>query len=466
MQNKSVLFIEPMGNRANVFDNYMKLPLLGSLILGTILHDKGYPVKILNENLLDKRIDPFEINADIFCITALTLSANRAKMLAKQIRQIYPHSKILVGGIHASLLPEEFTDFADHVVTGEAEANIVDIVEGAYTEKIIKGKPIPDMNDLPLVNYGLMENGEKMGYIPIMTSRGCPFDCNFCTVTRIFGRKYRAQKTARVIAEIENALKYFKARDIFFYDDNLTANRRRADELFECMTRKSLPVSWSAQVRSDIGKHPELIGKMRSAGCNRMFIGFESINEEILKAFKKSQTRSDIERAIAAIHAHGINIHGMFILGEDNDTLDNIAGTVEFAVQKEIDTVQFMVLTPFPGTVVYEQLKKENRIYHDNWDHYDGMFIVFRPGSMNPLKLQLACVSAYRRFYSLRRTFMDTVAFLYNICLDALVLNFSRLFRYDLHTILVKIGARFIVSRWLKVNKGYLKYLEQAENAV
>ena len=121
MSPKRVIFIEPSANKTNVFDSYMRLPLMGSLYLGTILHERGYDVRILNESIMGREIDPFEIPSDVFCLTALTGSASRAKYLAAYLKRIYPAARVLVGGIHASLLPEEFTDVADHVVVGEAE---------------------------------------------------------------------------------------------------------------------------------------------------------------------------------------------------------------------------------------------------------------------------------------------------------------------------------------------------------
>ncbi|MFP4520651.1 MAG: B12-binding domain-containing radical SAM protein [Fibrobacterota bacterium] len=463
MKNKNIVFIEPLGDSANVFDNYMKLPLMGPFYLGTILHNNGYDVRILNENVLGRRIDPFEIDADIFCITSLTVSANRAKLLARQLRQLYPSSKILIGGIHASLLSDEFLEVADHVISGEAEEIILDLVEGKITDKLVYGNHIKNLDSLPLINYGLLENIENMDYIPIMTSRGCPFDCNFCTVTKIFGKKFRTQSPDRIIGEIKNALKHFKTRNVFFYDDNLTANRRRAEELYDKLLEEDVPVTWSAQVRADLAKKPELLKKMRDAGCSRVFIGFESIEEETLKAYKKSQTISDIENAIRRFHEYGINIHGMFMFGEDNDTLDTINRTLEFAVKHEIDTLQFMILTPFPGTQVYDMLVEQKRLYHKNWDYYNGMYIVFRPKNMNPLKLQRAVIKAYKKFYSFRRTMSDSLRIGLNIFLDALVFNFSRVFQYDFNTILVRFGAKMIVGKYGEINHHYLEFLDHVE---
>jgi radical SAM superfamily enzyme YgiQ (UPF0313 family) len=203
MAKKSVVFIEPSGAEANVFEDYMKLPLTGTLYLGTILHNAGYDVRIFNESVLPEHIDPFAIQADVYCISSLTTSVNRAKALASQFRRIYPKSRIIVGGIHASLLPADFVDIADCVVQGEAEKNIVDIVEGASGEKIVQGQAFDDIEDLPLINYRLIQGFESMDIIPILTSRGCPFDSNFCTVTKIFGKRFRMQSPQRIVTEVK-----------------------------------------------------------------------------------------------------------------------------------------------------------------------------------------------------------------------------------------------------------------------
>jgi len=298
MQKVKISFIEPLGNEANVFDNYMKLPLMGSLYLATILHNNGYDVEILNENLLKRKISPFEINADIVAISSLTINSERSKYLAKEIKKLNPDTKIIIGGIHPSLLPDEFINSADIIVTGEAENIIIDIVNGNIQDKIVNGGKIENLDELPLINYSLLKNSKNMNIFPVMTSRGCPFDCNFCTVTKIFGKKFRTQSVPRIIAEIKNALEYFNTRDIFFYDDNLTADRKRINELMDFLINEKLNITWTAQVRSDIAKEPELLAKMFKSGCERVYIGFESINDEVLRSYHKNQTRNDIENAI------------------------------------------------------------------------------------------------------------------------------------------------------------------------
>lgn len=460
---KSVVFIEPTGQMSNVFENYMRLPLLGSLYLGTILHDQGYDVRVINENISGREVDPFEVQADVFCLTALTVSASRAKLLAAQLRTIYPDCKILVGGIHASLLPEEFTDIADHVVVGEAEGIIVDLVEGRIEEKVVRGSKVERLEDLPLINYGLLDHFETMNIVPVMTSRGCPFDCSFCTVTQVFGRKFRNLSPERVVAEMENAMSYVPGRNFFFYDDNFTANHRRIDTICDLLLEKNLDITWAAQVRCDLAKNPDLVKKMAQAGCRWVYIGFESIDDETLKALHKSQTQADIVRAIDVFHRFSINIHGMFMFGEDHDRLETIDRTVEFATSQDIDTVQLMILTPFPGTRCYDDLVAENRLLHKNWDYYNAMFIVFRPAHMSPESLQMETYRAYRKFYSVRRTLSDLLSTGVNVLLDALVWNLRTANTYRLDNIFMRAGATAIISKCSDSYTAYLTYLKNVQ---
>lgn len=463
MNKKSIIFIEPTGNRTNVFDKAMGLPLMGSLYLGTILHNNGYNVKILNENLLSKDVDPYEINADIYCITALTLSASRAKLLAAQLKRIHKRSMVIIGGIHASLIPEEFTDVADYVVVGEAEEIILDVIEGKYKEKIIYGTKTIDLDKLPLINYKLLECVEKMDPIPIMTSRGCPFDCNFCTVTKIFGRKFRMQSPTKIISEIENVKNYSKCNYFFFYDDNFTANRKRISELCDLLIEKKYQINFGAQVRSDLAKDPELLEKMVKAGLRRVYVGFESIDDNVLKALNKSQSRSDIELSISTFRRFGVRIHGMFIFGEDHDIVQSIYDTTKFATENGIDTVQFMILTPFPGTECFERFEKEDRLFHKDWDYYNGMFAVFQPQNISPVKLTYETYKAYKKFYSLKKVFLDSLYLIFNIFIDALVWNLERINYYNPDSILIRGIANIIVSKYSKIYSSYIKYLGNLE---
>ena len=342
----------------------------------------------------------------------------------------------------------------------------MDLVEERIDEKVVVGKKVDDLESLPPINYSLLDNFETMNLVPVMTSRGCPFDCNFCTVTKIFGRKFRSLSAERVVAEVENVLGYVRSRTFFFYDDNFAANHRRVETICDLLTEKKLGINWAAQVRCDLAKNPGLVEKMANAGCRWVDVGFESIEDETLEALHKSQTQADIIRAIQTFHRFGINIHGMFMFGADSDAPETIDRTVEFAKKHGIDTVQFMVLTPFPGTRCYADLVAENRLLHKNWDYFNAMYAVFRPASMSPVKLQTETYRAYRRFYSLRRTVSDALSMICNVLLDALVWNFSRANSYRLDTLFTRVGATTIIGKCSKTYETYLSFLRNADREI
>jgi radical SAM superfamily enzyme YgiQ (UPF0313 family) len=265
--------------------------------------------------------------------------------------------------------------------------------------------------------------------------------------------------------EIRHALTFFRTRTVFFYDDNFTANRERIRDLTGRMLQEGLDIDWVTQVRSDVARDGALLKDMARAGCMFFFIGFESINDETLKAMNKSQKREDIENAIHVIRECGIHIHGMFIFGDDHDTPETLQATVDFAIQQHIDTVQFMILTPFPGTVYYDDIMAKDRLIHRRWDYYNAMYTVFRPASMSPLRLQQETIKAYERFYSLRRLSIDALRLFIDITVDALTWNFSRAFSYWFDTIFLKAGARFLVGRYSRTFHSYLEFLRRIEES-
>jgi radical SAM superfamily enzyme YgiQ (UPF0313 family) len=323
--------------------------------------------------------------------------------------------------------------------------------------------PVEDLDTLPLVNYRLLEGCENLRIVPIMTSRGCPFQCSFCSVTKVFGRKYRMQSPQRILEEIESILRTFRNKGFFFYDDNLTADKKRISELCDLLDARGYRIRWTAQVRADLAKDPALVAKMARAGLRWVYIGFESINDETLKELKKSQTRADIEKSIRTFHEHGVNIHGMFMFGDDHDTEESISQTVQFAIGNGIDTVQFMLLTPLPGTEHYFKIEREQRLLHKDWDYYNGMFVVFRPKNMSPSKLTHETIKAYRKFYSSGRSILDGLSMISTIFMDALVWNWGNAGQYDLDIIFKRGGAKLIVDRQTEVSSHYLAYLDTLE---
>jgi len=256
-----------------------------------------------------------------------------------------------------------------------------------------------DLDALPFPDLTLLVGNERLTTIPIMTSWGCPFACNFCSVTAMFGRKYRFRSAESVIAE----LKEKRPKRVFFYDDNMAADRKRLKRLLRMMIDEDLVIPWSSQVRTDVTRDPELLDLMRRSGCEMVYLGLESVSQETLDGFEKAQTVEDIELAIKRLHEHGIRSHGMFVLGADTDSVQTVRDTVKFAMKNHIDTVMLNILTPLPGTPQYDDLDASGRIFEKRWELYDAHHVVFEPAQMTPYELQVEVLRAYMRFYSLRQ---------------------------------------------------------------
>jgi len=285
-------------------------------------------------------------------------------------------------------------------VVGEAEEVIVGKVDGSIKDAIVYGKPIKALDSLPYPDFSLIKGYPEGPFImPISTSRGCPFDCTFCSVTKIFGRKFRFRSAENVMGELSSR----NAGSFFFCDDNFAAYPQRSRKLTELMVKNRIR-NWSCQVRCDVAKNDELLDLMARAGCSVVCVGFESVNHKTLQAYQKDQTVDDIIDAIRSFHRRKIKIHGMFVLGSDDDDENTIRETLKFAIEQNIDTIQMSVLTPFPGTKVHEELQAQKRIFSRDWSLYDGQHVVFRPRLLSAQQLQMNVMSAYTKFYSLSKS--------------------------------------------------------------
>ncbi len=453
---KKVLFVEPKAVEANVFAKFMNLPLMGPLYLGTLIKKAGFDVKIVNENLLGRKLTMNELEGDFLLLTSLTSTSERAYELARQFKQKNPSSTVIMGGIHATFLTEETGKYVDYVVTGEGEDVIVDLLKNGSDQRVINGKLLRKLDNLPIPDFNLLVNSDRMDITPIMTSRGCPYDCNFCSVTKMFGKGYRTIPIDMVIEE----LRQVKTNFVFFYDDNFTANINRTHELMMRIEKEKFKFDWSAQVRTDITRYPDLVKDMRKAGCDTVYIGFESVSNATLNSLSKHQTIDDIQRAIDVFHGNGIRIHGMFMFGGDEDDKSIFKETVKFSVKNKIDTIQYMILTPLPGTETYQKIESEGRLLHKMWHYYDGLHAVFQPKNMSPYELQQGMLDSFEEFYSYTRILNEAL----NVVYDKTVGKAVRVINYKPYissTLVIKFVGNHIIKRWLKLNKDYMAYLSQ-----
>jgi radical SAM superfamily enzyme YgiQ (UPF0313 family) len=301
---------------------------------------------------------------------------------------------------------------------------------------------IPNLDVNPIPDYTLIQGWKPGGVISVATSRGCPFSCTFCSVPGMYGHAFRTHSIERVLEEL--ALHKGNLYT-FFADDIFTANKKRVKELLRGMIQRDLTPHWGAQVRTETVDDPELLQLMRDANCFNVYVGFESINPRTLKLFQKKQDLAKIERSIERFHAHGIGIHGMFVVGSDEDDVETIKATAEFALKHDIDSIQFMILTPIPGSPDWETLYHHGDKYviDRNWSLYDGHHVVHQPRRMSPYELQMAAITAMGRFYG-----WGGIA--------------RRLLKRDVYYATIRYWGKKMIREWWKdeENRAYVAWLK------
>ncbi len=448
---KNIVFIEPRSPGYHIFSRY-GLPRLGTLILGTILEGQGYMVRVFVED-----VEPIDFNkvldADLVGISTITSTAPRAYEIARQVQK--RGIPVVMGGPHVTFMTEEALEYCDYVFRGEAEKSILDFVTALEAGEGIGDIPglsfrIGDkifhnnkaivcshLDELPFPDFSLIRT--KLNKIrPVMTSRGCPYNCSFCSVTPMFGHKYRFNSKEHVLREIRAAP---KDDMIFFYDDHFVANPEHTKELLQMMIDEKITPKWTAQVRADSAKDDELLDLMKRSGCVYVYIGMESVNPETLKDYRKGVTAEDIEFAIHRFHDAGIRVHGMFVFGADTDNVESLRATVNFAKKNRIDTVQFMVLTPLPGTEYYKKLDEEGRILTKDWSMYDAHHVVFEPKQMTPLELQIETMKGHSNFYS--------------------VWEIAKVFmRMDFYAVFIKFYSNRLARKFAARNRQYMQWVK------
>lgn len=430
-----IRLIEPKPAGLNVFDQAL-LPRLGLPLLGRLLTDRGHDVRIYVEMLAPIDWDDVA-EADLVGLSATTSTVSVAYDMADRARDL--GIPTVIGGPHVTFLPDEGLEHCDFVVRREGQVTMLELVDAlergsgladiaglSYHDDLGQSVHNPDRSpctqeefeSLPAPALDLIVGHEHMTNIPIMTQWGCPYNCDFCSVIHMFGRRVRARAIGDVLEELET---YRGRGRVFFYDDNFVVDRRRTKALLHEMIERDLTPQWSAQMRAEaVYKDKrtreldrELLGLMRDSGCKMVYCGFESVNEATLEAYNKRQNVQDVRDSIRAFHEYGIHVHGMFVFGADTDDAGIFERTVDFALGRGIDTVQFLILTPAPGTPFYERMKAQDRLLTDDWSLYDGHHCVFQPERMSPYELQMGAYRAMARFYSapqaLRMLFSNVV---------------------------------------------------------
>ncbi|MCI1821907.1 MAG: B12-binding domain-containing radical SAM protein [Megasphaera sp.] len=374
--------------------------ITGPLILGRILKEKGYNVEVYEELNHDVNYSLCCADADIIGIYTMTSCALRAYELADFFRR--QRKRVIIGGIHASSCPEEAICHADQVIVGEGERVIADVVSGKLTTPIVYSPSIRNLDIIPFPDYHLLKT--PCDSANVMTTRGCPFACSFCTTSRMF-HPYRERSIENVIEELRG---YKKAgfQYMNFEDDNFTANKERAKQLLRRMLSEGLIFKETFFFgRTDLARDEELLQLLQQAHLNRVLIGIESLNQKSLDSVHKKQQVIDIKQCSQVMKKYKIRVIASIVLGLDNDSIEDMRRNVRFCRHIHAYQLQPAILTPFPGTPIHQQFVSEHRMITHDWSRFDMMHVTFMPKQLSAKELQKEFFRAIAKFYSFSSSF-------------------------------------------------------------
>jgi radical SAM superfamily enzyme YgiQ (UPF0313 family) len=349
--------------------------------------------------IIDEDVEPidYDTDADLIGVSFMTFNAPRAYDIAERFRK-EKGKPVIVGGYHPTFLPEEAIKHADAVCIGEAENNvprmIADFVAGKL--KPFYESELVDLKGLPIPDRRLIKGASYITPNALQATRGCPYRCKFCSVTAFSRHQFRVRPVDEVIAELRLLGRY-----VMFMDDNIIGDAEYAKSLFAAM--RPLNKQWFSQCSIRIAYDDELLRLAAESGCRGMFIGLESLSQDNLNAWHKGFNKAkDYTWAIAKIHAAGIGVFAGVVFGMDWDSPAVFEQTLDFLHTARVDALQATILTPFPGTPLFEEMDKAGRIFHKDWGKYNFANVVFAPKQMSPETLKSGVDWVLRQFYSRR----------------------------------------------------------------
>jgi radical SAM superfamily enzyme YgiQ (UPF0313 family) len=390
-----ILFLSPGWPKGRLWGELgFKFPTLSLASLAAVT-PQGWDVSFHDDAI---RVTHFETDADLIALTAMTAQATRAYQLADAFRS--RGKTVVMGGFHASNLPDEALQHVDSVVVGEGELawpQLLADFQAGRLQRIYRADGLIDTAMIPPARREIFKGSGHLFTNTIQTTRGCPFDCEFCSVTAFYGRKYRKRPVEQVLAELQELRKVNSF--VFFVDDNIVADRRYSLPLFAGM--KGMGLKWLSHAPIDFAEDQELLKAAGESGCVGMFVGFESLNQDSLAAMGKVTNKAASYKAYAQqFRDNGIGILGSFVMGCDGDTPAVFEQTLRFCEDARLEAAIFPILTPYPGTKVRQRLESEGRIISNNWQDYDMEHVTFQPRGMTVQELQDGYDQACRSFYS------------------------------------------------------------------
>ncbi len=451
MPSLRIALVEAVSDSTHVYSR-TQLPRVGIPTLGAIMKQKGYACDVWYTQMTAEEKQSLQ-SYDVVGIGSLSSTIDEAYRLADSLRE--KNVTVIMGGPHVSFMPEEALSHCDYVVTGEGDRVFPELIDTLARHEKPDARPglsfkngdgtvhhggmasVVDYESLPSPDFTLAKQKGLFEIPPIVvTSRGCPHNCSFCSVTPLFGRKYRFKSDEQVIAE----LRPVQHRSVCFGDDNFCANPVRTKKLLrELIKQNAVPLRWSGQMCVSASEDSELLGLMQETRCRIVYVGVESVNPDTLKKYGKAHKADAVARCVEALHKHDIGIHGMFVV-DSNDPPDMARRIVDYAINVDMDTIQVFSLTPFPGTRCYEEYK--DRLIHFDWSDYDGMHVVVKPETCSAYDMQMQIVNEMKRFYSLKRALTGY--------------RKNRGWRVS-----YRAGGHILLKKWVKENSGYMEKLKR-----
>jgi radical SAM superfamily enzyme YgiQ (UPF0313 family) len=407
-----ILLVSPVDQAMLGRDFYFRFPHLSLPTLAAYT-PPGATVEIVDEKysaLPDGR------GYDLVGITAMTPLAPRAYRIADAFRR--RGIPVILGGYHPTVLPDEAQEHADSVCIGEAETLWPSIVEDAMAGRLkarYRSETFPCLEQTPPPRRDLLQiprakRFEHINLYFLQTTRGCPFRCSFCAVTSVLGGKLRHRPVVEIEAEIESLgirrLDRGQQRDrfrniVFFTDDNIVGRRSYAKDLLRMVATFNL--KWVGQASTNVADDPEILTLLRDSGCMGLAVGFETLSQKNIRDVGKGVNRTqEYLQRIRTIHAYGIGLAGNFIFGFDHDDPNTFAEVVRFVDAARLDGFYYSLLTPYPGTPLYEQVRAEGRLLETDWSLYDTDHVVYRPARMDAETLLRGYRWAWRRSLTYR----------------------------------------------------------------
>jgi radical SAM superfamily enzyme YgiQ (UPF0313 family) len=356
---------------------------------------KKHNVKIVDENNQD--ID-FNEEADLVGITCYTMTAPRVYKIADEFKK--RGKTVILGGYHPTAMPEEAGKHADSIIKGMAELNwprAIEDFEKGKLKKIYERDHNFDISDVPALRRDLISHNPFLG--AVQTTRGCTNRCEFCAISSFCGNVVIQRPIEDVVKELKN----MQNKLVIFHDPHLTLHRQYAKELFKEMIKQNVNKGWVANGTANIlgSVDEEFLDLARRSGCVEWFVGFESVSQEALNNIKKTHNKvEDFKKMIKRVHEHGMTIQGGIIFGFDEDEPNIFETTIETIKDWGIDVLEVNILTPYPGTPLFERLDKEGRILTRDWSKYNQVDVVFKPKNMTVEELYNGSRKVAKEFYS------------------------------------------------------------------